>query len=153
MWRAIIIDPLLSRPNSCAYDVTETRERYRRCRFIFSWSEREERPAPGHPSCVACPTRQVRCLAQPSRVPSPPTHAHTHYRPGIRTLIDQAGLSRIQAEHPLLWTEEQQAWLQGSPMAATLAERLQQVIGVCRLPFPHRPQQAMLSRCLARSDM
>ena len=103
---------------------------------------------------------QASALLDSSGLASPLTthpcaHAHSpvYRRPGVPNLADQAGLPRIQAEHPLMWTEEQQAWLQGSPMAATLAERLQQVDGVCRLPCPHRPQQATPSRCLARSDL
>jgi hypothetical protein len=46
--------------------------------------------------------------------------AASFWAPYVAVLGDQAG-------HPLLWGEEQRAWLRGSPMAARLKERLKQV--------------------------
>lgn len=64
--------------------------------------------------------RRHRLLIQGACACKPPSEL-PHCKADIMVCYDH------QVEHPLLWGLERAAWLVGSPMARTLADRLQQV--------------------------
>ena len=85
------------------------------------------------------------------RLQSPALHA-PQSQPALTTHFLRPGIMTFQAEHPLLWSPERSAWLTGSPMARTLADRLQQVQEVrgqrkCSTETPSADSDSMMSQC------